>query len=1423
DGSRSSAVPTDNQVWTSLTNGTATAFPYTVVNGITDVRVTIVAKTGNTNGSQNQLWVDDVSITYTPPLSGDTLTVDANTPVASAVTEGESNVQMQYLTVSCDNVDDGSCEITSVTVDDIGTVAAGDLTNLKVHFDSDNNFGNGVDGTATVAAWDGTPVVVNTSTTAGRTVTNAGGAKYIWITYDVAGGSAGKKVQSSITAIGVAAPDSGPSGTWNSNGPITISSTPTDTLSVNANTTVATVATEGDTDLEMQYLTVSCDNVQDGSCEIISVTVDDTGTAGAGDFTNLKVHFDSDNNFGNGVDGTATVAAWNGTSTAVDTSAVAGRTVTNAGGSKYIWITYDLAGGSAGKTIRSQITAVSVAAPDGGAIGTWNANSMTIASTPKDTLTVNANTPVAVSAAATEVKVQMQYLTVSCDNVQDGSCEIISVTVDDLGTAGAGDFTNLKVHFDSDTDFGNGVDGTATVAAWTAASTVVDTSAAGGRTVTNAGGSKYIWITYDLAGSAEAKTIRSSVTAIGLASPDVGASGTWNSNGPITVAAAPLSPYKVTLCSDCHDYPPKDGSARNVPEGAVLGSHSTHVKKVGVLCVECHGNTTTGETNLAHRNTFIQFTSALKNGGSYSKGASFAQSNNPVPGTCTAYCHGANMATGATGAVAAPTWGNSATVYCGSCHKELQTNMTQGSHAKHLTLPNNINCFFCHASNLDTTHVNASVTFKDTSTLSTTSVCASCHNGGAPEAKFDWYSTVATQTCDTCHLTTGDVDDFSYTNLTSATKVVAKIDTTEFSGRGHGKTGGSYDYTGNPAANKVCTNCHDSTVNHNDGSNAFRTLWSGDPDTFCLGCHGSGAQLQGAFATITGIQNHSRTNIQNAGYNNVTTWRFIPKCIDCHDPHGDNNIGMIHNKIFTGGSNALGIPNPFVNASTVIFSKYTGTNSFGDDTGNTNVCEVCHSRTAFHRLDHSMPAHNNGLDCTGCHDHKAGWAPLGGDCKTCHGQAQTGVYNPRQIVGAGGDFVKLSRHVSDGTATEIVTNYDCAVCHAEGDVTAINAGTGWKSSTYHNDGSTSTDRMVSLRNVDNIAAAPYEFNKNAVNESMRTAMDNFCMGCHDVDGASDITVNSTNDGLDTGGSVTRNLTPFNTNDAVTNGNDLMGTRTRVVDVKSQFFAGSGGSGAGYNGNPSQHAVLGARYSAKHSDTNAGQWDTLAWTNHSYRNGAVANVAKETATLHCSDCHLSESNAHGATNAWYMLQNGTPNDYTTDYAMEGIIPKNDVTASTDIGESMVCWKCHSPAVYSGNGINDATVSRTDHSDDGGGWFDVSDFGGKVSQGAYLGPACLLCHSGDGFGRIHGRGSATDGDNGQYTPNGGTGSFTKYRFMPGAWNAWQPGTDDTAWNGPKTGDTGCYLPASSSWTACGQHSNGSKTGNAATINYARPVKY
>ena len=35
----------------------------------------------------------------------------------------------------------------------------------------------------------------------------------------------------------------------------------------------------------------------------------------------------------------------------------------------------------------------------------------------------------------------------------------------------------------------------------------------------------------------------------------------------------------------------------------------------------------------------------------------------------------------------------------------------------------------------------------------------------------------------------------------------------------------------------------------------------------------------------------------------------------------------------------------------------------------------------------------------------------------------------RQIAGTGGDFERASHHVTDGTATEVVSNGDCPVCH----------------------------------------------------------------------------------------------------------------------------------------------------------------------------------------------------------------------------------------------------------------------------------------------------------------------------------------------------------------------------------------------------------
>jgi hypothetical protein len=562
---------------------------------------------------------------------------------------------------------------------------------------------------------------------------------------------------------------------------------------------------------------------------------------------------------------------------------------------------------------------------------------------------------------------------------------------------------------------------------------------------------------------------------------------------------------------------------------------------------------------------------------------------------------------------------------------------------------------------------------------------------------------------------------------------------------------------------------------------------------------------------------HNSTNLGNASYGawGVSGGKYGE--FVCETCHTDNttNIKRIRTQIETPNIDTW--PSGGQLTNTIIFTQADGTNSNMGDTsatgGWTGICNVCHDAANHTKYWYAgSDSHEANKDCTQCHPHSAGFAPTDGECVTCHNVARSDVYNTRQIVGAGGDFVRLSRHVSDGTSTEIVTNYDCAVCHAEGDVTKINAGTGWTSATLHNDGSTSTTRMVNLRNVDDYAGATFNFNKNAVTDAMRTNMDTFCLNCHDVDGASTINVNATNNGLNLNN--TRALTPFNTNDTLRNGRDGFTTRTRVVDVKSQFYAGTGGSGTGYNGNPSQHAVLGARYS-----TNDSNWTPATWTSHTLRNGDTMNVVRERARLHCSDCHLSETNAHGAVNAWHMLLNGTPNDYTTDYDMGGVLPSTNA--------SVVCYKCHSPTYY-GN-TSQTSGTRWNHYNKEKEAYDQGNYGGSPGKGAELGPYCLLCHAGDGFGRIHGRGSPTDSDGdgtyagSTYTPVGGTGTYTKQRFMPGAWMQWKPGTteDDTAWNSATGTAQTCYFPSSSSWSACTQHSNGNKTGS--TANYARPTRY
>ncbi|MBI4709588.1 MAG: hypothetical protein HY759_00485, partial [Nitrospirae bacterium] len=242
-----------------------------------------------------------------------------------------------------------------------------------------------------------------------------------------------------------------------------------------------------------------------------------------------------------------------------------------------------------------------------------------------------------------------------------------------------------------------------------------------------------------------------------------------------------------------------------------------------------------------------------------------------------------------------------------------------------------------------------------------------------------------------------------------------------------------------------------------------------------------------------------------------------------------------------------------------------------------------------------------------------------------------------------------TRHLYCATT---ILKWDCIVCHREGYAFSSSAGS---RSAYHWD---SLGR-VDLRNMDTVnEASGWSINNKVWTTTDYTNLDNFCMTCHDSDGAKAAFVTATNNGI--GWGTIRSLRPFNSTDAPSGA--LGGStaipgapRNRVVDVKTQFYAGTTIAGPNYNGNPSQHAVIGARYG-----TNNANWGTEAWGTVTLKkmNVQLRNV-REKARLSCADCHVldSGSGAHGGVNE-YNLTLTTINEIDT-----------------------LCNKCHLAVTYS----------------------------------------------------------------------------------------------------------------------------------------------
>ncbi|MBI5190894.1 MAG: hypothetical protein HZA22_09480 [Nitrospirae bacterium] len=202
--------------------------------------------------------------------------------------------------------------------------------------------------------------------------------------------------------------------------------------------------------------------------------------------------------------------------------------------------------------------------------------------------------------------------------------------------------------------------------------------------------------------------------------------------------------------------------------------------------------------------------------------------------------------------------------------------------------------------------------------------------------------------------------------------------------------------------NILCTSCHDP---HNAPSNTgsmLRNAGNGGSD-ICTDCH----KVNGfdGYSTQALLGNH------NGGKHTSPT-----VCNDCHTGHNTNNIMLIKEVI---------------NGKRVNFLNFTGSNSFGNDTGS-SVCEACHAATNYHKADGTGTGHNAGANCTACHSHAAGFA-AGGDCGSCHGfPPDSGKAGPTGWADTTGDAHHAHKIYLEGAPFNLSGAAVCDRCHGNG-------------------------------------------------------------------------------------------------------------------------------------------------------------------------------------------------------------------------------------------------------------------------------------------------------------------------------------------------------------------------------------------------------
>jgi hypothetical protein len=521
----------------------------------------------------------------------------------------------------------------------------------------------------------------------------------------------------------------------------------------------------------------------------------------------------------------------------------------------------------------------------------------------------------------------------------------------------------------------------------------------------------------------------------------------------------------------------------------------------------------------------------------------------------------------------------------------------------------------------------------------------------------------------------------------------------------------------------------------------------------CATCHSAAGVNHGAAAIPTCDKCHTA-----AGSAPLTGSHLIvdpTRCASCHDPLKNTHLITV----------AAGTVKQPVQADCVIchatrVASFTGSVHFNGSATNPNTkheCGFCHTNPNADGLHGYKPV------CTQCHAQAiadgfaAGMTASGDLCKTCHGGSghphglnvttvadaaadcitchASAVAHPgavvadnngvRKITGSGGEFQQWSHHIiNDVNNAKDPIAAQCALCHMEGKTN----GTGkvLVDPAYH-----VADAYVHLRDgntgLKQSESSNGEFVWNPASPNHK-AMDQFCMSCHNADGAVTAVADIPLGTLSISGQpiVQSALNPFA--DKIQNNYDGL-FRNAVVPVFDQFDPS----------NTSHHAVRAARYTATTSnDVNgvtagnptgkitafasiSANNASLGYKNLRYLNGTsyvgtmsdtgkfataykplvnnngAMSLITDASQIHCGDCHTvgqwaargtvefkSYSAAYGAGVTKYYKQaigaHGSGNEYML---------RNNNGDNTLNPMALVCYNCHAATLYGSGSTSTAT--------------------------------------------------------------------------------------------------------------------------------------